>query len=29
MEKENAVLNITFEFALQVIVYCERLEADK
>lgn len=29
MEKENAILKITFEFALQIIEYCERLEADK
>ena len=29
MEKENAVLKITFEFALQVIVYCEKLEQER
>jgi four helix bundle protein len=29
MEKENAVLKITFDFALQVIIYCERLEEAK
>ena len=29
MEKENAVLKITFDFALQVIIYCERLEEVK
>jgi four helix bundle protein len=29
MEKENAILNISFEFALEVIVYCERLEEER
>jgi four helix bundle protein len=26
MEKENIVLDITFDFALQIIIYCELLE---
>ena len=29
MEKKNEVLDLSFEFALRVIQYCELLEADK
>jgi len=29
MEKRNEVLELSFEFALQIIVYCELLEANR
>ncbi len=29
MEKENAILDLSFEFALEVIAYCELLEEKK
>jgi four helix bundle protein len=29
IEKKNAIVELTFEFALQIIVYCEKLEDGK
>ena len=29
MEKKNEVLDLSFEFALAIIAFCELLEADK
>ena len=29
MEKENVVLELSFEFALEIIAYCEKLEEER